>query len=89
LPEGLTKIGVYAFAHCDFDKISLPGTLTEIREGAFRWNTGLTTVFLPQGLQKIGKDAFRYVHRLWKVLCCFLFLSLKVKLTNSFHCPHM
>lgn len=61
-------IGVYAFAYCELERITFPpaesaahSPLVEIRDGAFHWNTGLTTVWLPEGVKVIGKDAFRYV----------------------------
>ncbi len=59
LPEGLTKIGVYAFSGClSLKSVSLPSSLTWICEGAFNRCKSLTTLSLPNNLKDIGDSAF-------------------------------
>ena len=43
---------------CQISKVTLPSTLKEISEYAFRGNTGLTGIELPEGLDLIGGRAF-------------------------------
>lgn len=55
----VTKIGQYAFrngAHISF--VSLPETTTEISDRAFQWCFDLKNIALPEGLLKIGNEAF-------------------------------
>lgn len=72
LPEGLKKIGAFAFDRCDSLKaVELPSTLEEIGDYAF-YNAGLSKVsasgqvaengkaLFPAGLKSIGKGAFSW-----------------------------
>ena len=62
LHEGLTKIGMRAFAANNFSEIVLPSTVKEIGSYAFSTKNYLTTpctVTLNEGLEKIGSYAFR------------------------------
>ena len=59
LPEGLELIGEGAFQYCkNFQHIQLPSTLKEIRDCAF-YQTAITYLSLPEGLEKLGSQAFR------------------------------
>ncbi|MCD7764779.1 MAG: leucine-rich repeat domain-containing protein [Lachnospiraceae bacterium] len=58
IPEGVVRVGEYAFADSALKEVSLPGTLLEIGEGAFQ-NCKLTSVALPDGIKALGKSAFR------------------------------
>ena len=66
IPEGVTSIGDYAFYHvCGLASVSLPGTLTSIGKWAFGYDgvcyeSELTSITLPYGLQSIGVGAFVY-----------------------------
>lgn len=59
LPEGLTRIGNYAF--CGFhglERVTIPRGVTTIGENAF-WNcTSLRSVNIPNGVTEIGYGAF-------------------------------
>ncbi|MBD5632369.1 MAG: leucine-rich repeat domain-containing protein [Clostridia bacterium] len=59
LPQGLQKIGVYAFTGCKhLMNIELPQTLTEISSQAFSECEFLQSINLPEGLKTIGERAF-------------------------------
>lgn len=58
LPEGLTTIANSCFWGCSaLTEISLPEGLRTIQDEAF-WNTGLTEVYLPDTITKVGASAF-------------------------------
>ena len=58
LPEGLTTIANSCFWGCSaLTEISLPESLRTIQDEAF-WNTGLTEVYLPDTITKVGASAF-------------------------------
>lgn len=75
LPEGLLRIGAYAFDCCvSLERLLLPSTLLKIDEWAFACCTSLRELVLPEGLTAIGKQAF--------CDCCYLErLSLPSTLT--------
>lgn len=57
--EGITEIPNAAFSNSEIDKVTLPSTLTTIKQAAFAGkNGGLTSVTLPNGLVRIGESAF-------------------------------
>lgn len=58
LPEGLKKIGGYAFGQCGLKSIVIPDSVTEIGEFAFERCTSLTTATLPANLLTLGDYAF-------------------------------
>jgi len=59
LPEGVARIGDYAFFDCaGLTAVTLPGSLTAIGEAAFAWCESLADVALPEGLTAIGDRAF-------------------------------
>ena len=78
IPEGVETIRTKAFYKCGHTDIaSFPSTLKTIEEKAFfkcyYWEefskdnvveSGLSTLTLPEGLEKIGKDAFAYDEKL-------------------------
>ena len=48
IPEGVTSISKYAFADLyTIDKVILPGSISKINEGAFYYNTNLSSVSIP------------------------------------------
>ncbi len=60
LPEGITKIGPYAFKNCTaLSVLYLPSTLTKVGEAAFYGCTGLKEVTLPDKVASIDAYAFR------------------------------
>ena len=65
LNEGVTYIGSNAFYNCRLTSVTLPGSLKEIGEGAFDnafsgigVGSGFYTIDFPEGLEKIGDNAF-------------------------------
>lgn len=61
LPEGLTKIGVYAFAWCDeLTEIRFPeaGALTRIGASAFVGSEKLSAVHIPETVTSVGSNAY-------------------------------
>ena len=59
LPEGVTSIGDYAFAHNDrLKEITLPQSLTSIGKYAFLWCAALESIALPDGVTSVGDNAF-------------------------------
>ena len=66
--EGLQKIGNYAFRDCtSLKSITLPSTVVEIGQHAFRGCNNLGQVVLNDGLKKIGCAAFAYCHSLQSI----------------------
>ena len=59
LPEGVTSIEDYAFAHNDrLKEITLPQSLTSIGKYAFLWCAALESIALPDGVTSVGDKAF-------------------------------
>ena len=59
LPESITSIGDYAFAHCnDLVRVNMPEQLTSIGNSAFIYCRNLTELDLPDGITSIGSSAF-------------------------------
>ena len=59
LPEGVTSIEDYAFAHNDrLKEITLPQSLTSIGNDAFLWCAALESIALPDGVTSVGNNAF-------------------------------
>lgn len=59
IPEGVTRIGDYAFFCCDsLTKVTIPEGVTSIGKRAFRDCDGLSAVALPEGVTSIGEGAF-------------------------------
>ncbi len=56
--EGITTIGKDAFTSMNFEKISLPKTLTELKSGAFSSCDVLQSIVIPDGVSEIGGGAF-------------------------------
>lgn len=59
LPEGLTRIGRWAFAGCkNLSAVSIPGTVVVIDDYAFLQCSNLTVLQLNDGIRTIGQCAF-------------------------------
>ena len=63
LPDGITTIGAYAFAHTSITSIHLSDALTAIGAYAFS-NTNISDIHLPNGLTEIPDGAFFACHSL-------------------------
>ncbi|MCM1224848.1 MAG: leucine-rich repeat domain-containing protein [Lachnospiraceae bacterium] len=65
IPDGVVKIGDYAFFGCDnMTNITIPDSVTEIGSVVFRECDGLTNITIPKSVTKIGADTFRYCEKL-------------------------
>ena len=56
IPEGVTKIGDYAFRGCRYTAVKVPESVEEIGESAFADSSCVESV--PQSAQSIGESAF-------------------------------
>ena len=68
LPPDLTNIGDYAFAGSAITQITIPGGVTDLGEGVFRFCENLQTVGLPANLAIIGDDCFAYCRGLSDII---------------------
>ncbi len=67
LPSTLTSIGLCAF-YCSFiPEITIPGSVTEIGDGAFASCNSLTSVEIPESVISIGDGVFSYCEFLTNV----------------------
>lgn len=57
IPQGVTKIGEYAFYQSQLRKVEIPEGLTVIEDGAFS-ECSLTQIIIPDGITVIGNYAF-------------------------------
>lgn len=58
IPDGMTKIG--GLSRCrKLKTISIPNSVTEIKEQAFRGCISLKDIILPNSVTKIGRESFR------------------------------
>ena len=60
LPNGLTRIGMYAFAYSSLTSVNIPEGVTFIPEGAFLKCSNLTRVSIPSNVTWFGTYAFAY-----------------------------
>lgn len=58
IPQGVEKIGNYAFAHSQLTKITLPDGIKSIGEGAFRFCITLKEIHLPESITSIADYEF-------------------------------
>ena len=58
LPRGLRSIGVAAFAESGLTRVTIPGGVRTIEEGAFDSCASLEEVVIEDGVKKIGESAF-------------------------------
>ena len=60
LPEGITKIGAFAFSKCSsLAKIIIPHTVREIDDNAFEYCFSLKIARMSKSVKIIGKDVFK------------------------------
>ena len=60
LPEGITKIGAFAFSKCfSLEKIIIPHSVREIEDNAFEYCFSLKIARMSKNLDIIGKDVFK------------------------------
>ena len=58
IPEGVNKLGSYAFYSSGLSSVSLPSTLLTISDYSFYDCDGLTSIVIPEGTTTIGYRAF-------------------------------
>ena len=60
LPEGITKIGAFAFSKCfSLEKIIIPHSVKEIGDNAFEYCFSLKIARMSKSVKIIGKDVFK------------------------------
>ena len=60
IPEGITRIGNYAFDHCfSLTSITLPDSVKSIGEDAFTSCESLTSIIIPESVTNINRYAFK------------------------------
>ncbi|MDF2539101.1 MAG: surface antigen BspA-like [Herbinix sp.] len=64
IPEGVTEITKGAFQDTKIINITIPSSVSILREEAFLGCDSLTAVILPEGVKQIGDRAFRYCSKL-------------------------
>ena len=67
LPEGLERIGDYAFQSCSISAFNIPSSVTEIGEGAFSDCEYITDIVIPEGVKAIKSFTFNSCNRLTSV----------------------
>lgn len=67
LPEGLERIGDYAFEYCAISAFNIPSSVTEIGEGAFSNCDYITDIVIPEGVKAIKSSTFSDCDRLTSV----------------------
>ncbi len=65
LPEGIVKIGKWAFAFTELEEINIPSSLRELGDNAFLRDTCLNCpIVLPEGVEEIGDNTFNQCFKL-------------------------
>ena len=69
IPNGVTKIGNYAFSGCrSLTSVTIPNSVTEIEDSAFSGCSSLTGVTIPNSVTEIEDSAFSGCTRLKEVI---------------------
>ncbi len=59
MPEGITKIGDYAFYYCpQLESVDMPSTVTQIGKLSFAFCSSLKSIEIPEGVLSIGESCF-------------------------------
>ena len=59
IPDGVTKIGSYAFYNCtNLTGVTIPDSVIRIENNAFSFCTSLTSIIIPDSVTSIGNKAF-------------------------------
>jgi hypothetical protein len=57
IPNGVTSIGIWAFAYCPLTNVAFPNSVNSIGDYAFDYS-GLTSVAIPNSVTSLGDEAF-------------------------------
>ncbi len=69
IPEGVTKIGEYAFYYCrSLKSVTIPDGVAEIGKYAFSYCRSLATVSIPESVKKINESTFEQCDSLKSVI---------------------
>ncbi len=58
IPDGVTRIGAYAFYECDVERVVIPASVTSIGSSAFVRCEDLEDIMIPATVTSIGERAF-------------------------------
>ncbi len=67
IPDSVTKIGISAFAESNLISIKLPESLTELKNGTFKYCHRLKEITIPETVRSIGDYAFYDCTRLHSI----------------------
>ncbi|GAB6395555.1 MAG: leucine-rich repeat protein [Bacteroidales bacterium] len=68
IPNSVTSIGEWAFAHCSgLTSVTIPNSVTSIGDYAFYGCSGLTRITIPKSVTTIGEWAFAHCNALTSV----------------------
>lgn len=67
IPDGVTRIGDFAFFGKDIESVELPEGVTALGDSAFSACENLTEIHLPEGLVEIGDSAFMHCKHLMEI----------------------
>ncbi len=68
IPEGVSRIGNYAFMATDLTSVKIPSSVTSIGYYAFANMHELTSITLPEGLTSVSHNVFNYCSKLQSVV---------------------
>ena len=88
VPDGVTKIGDYAFRGCkSLKSVTIPDSVTSIGDDAFEDCTGLTSVSFGANVKSIGEDSFFKCTNLTAVNITDMASWCKIDFANAYSNP--